>query len=250
MIICIIQARTGSTRFPNKVLQKIKYNTVLETVINRVKQSILIDRIIVATTTLEEDNPIEQICLGNVYCYRGNSTNVLDRYYNCAKQYLKDDKDIIVRVTADCPFVFAKAIDIGIIKLQNDDLDYVSNNLEKSFPHGLDYEVFTFGTLKKAYRYAKKPEELEHVTPWIRNNDKMKKYNFKNPYGDEYHIRITIDYPEDLELIQKYVNMFYLYRRYHNFTVRDIIDVHKFKSDVRELERKIMEKYGLKTKGE
>ena len=126
MIGCIVQARMGSSRLPGKTLMKLTNElSTLDFVINQISSSNLIDKIIIATTDLEEDNIIENTCNKlEIECYRGSSSDVLDRYYKCAKKFHFDH---IVRITADCPLIDPEIIDSVIEKYTTEDFDYVSN---------------------------------------------------------------------------------------------------------------------------
>ncbi|MBR73934.1 MAG: acylneuraminate cytidylyltransferase [Dehalococcoidaceae bacterium] len=203
MVDCIIQARMGSTRFPKKVLQNIKpKKTILEFLIDQLKYSKKIERIIIATTLLDEDNEIERMCKKiGIKCFRGDSKNVLDRYYKCAKHF---ETKNIMRITSDCPLIDPELIDEGIKKFDEGKFDYVENS-QGQFPHGLDYCIFRFNQLEDAWKNAKLPSEKEHVIPYILKNIDQKKYfNFQSE-KDYSKIRITLDYPEDLELLQEVV---------------------------------------------
>ena len=127
MIGCIIQARTGSTRLPWKVMQKIDNNsTVLDYVINQVKSSKRIKKIIVATTNLTEDDVIcEYLASQKIEFFRGSSEDVLDRYYQCAKKFTIDN---IVRITADNPLIDPDIIDLVIDDYKNKILDILKAN--------------------------------------------------------------------------------------------------------------------------
>ena len=219
MIGCIIQARTGSTRLPKKVLLNIdEKNTVLSFVIEQVKNSKKIEKIIVATTNLKEDDEIEELVIKlGVECFRGSETDVLDRYYNCAKQF---KFDLIVRITSDCPLIDPQIIDKIIENFNSNIDDYVSNTLENSYPKGLDVEVFTFSSLEKSWRESTLPSHREHVTQYIRNSNYFRIKNFKNKQ-DFSGIRCTLDRKEDLEFIRQII------KRIKNrpITMKDIICV-------------------------
>ena len=148
MIVCIIQARTGSTRLPGKVLMKLdEKNTVLDYVINQLSFSKLIDKMIIATTNLEQDDVIEDIANRlKIQCFRGDSDDVLDRYYQCA---IKFEADNILRITSDCPLIDPEIVDKVITMYLTKDYDYVSNTLKPTYPDGLDTEVFSVESLKK-----------------------------------------------------------------------------------------------------
>ena len=116
-IICIIQARMGSSRIPSKVLKEICGQPMLYWVVTRAQRSEMIDQVMVATTFDHADDPIVDCCnLNHFKCFRGDEFDVLDRYYQAAKS---SNADIIVRLTADCPLIDARLIDLAIEKLQD-----------------------------------------------------------------------------------------------------------------------------------
>ena len=203
MIGCIIQARLGSTRLPQKALLNLdEKNSTLFYVINQLKNCKRIEKIVVATTDLKEDDLIEKT-VGNfgVTCFRGNEKDVLDRYYNCAKKF---EFDFIVRITADCPLIDPQIVDNVINNFDSSKEDYISNTLKNTFPKGLDVEVFTFSALKKTWIESKLPSEREHVTQYIRNNPSFKIKNYENEENLSEH-RWTLDREEDLVFIREII---------------------------------------------
>jgi spore coat polysaccharide biosynthesis protein SpsF len=204
MIGCIIQARMGSLRLPKKVMKKIdEKDTVLDYVIQQLKSSKKIEKIVVATTTLSEDDIIcDNLFLQNIEFYRGSSEDVLDRFYQCAKKF---SMDTIVRITADNPLIDPNIIDLIINMYENQKCDFATNTLERTFPYGTEVEVFSFNVLEESWNSAIKPSEREHVTPFIR--DPQNAYELKNcKYKkDLSYLRYTIDKIEDLELVKKIV---------------------------------------------
>lgn len=207
----IVQARMGSTRLPGKILMDISGKPMLWHVIKRCQRSKLTDTIIVATTTNKEDDKVEEFCKKNrILCFRGDSQNVLVRYYKAAKKF---QLDIVVRITSDCPLIDPTIIDSCIRKFLKNNYDYISNaNPKRTFPRGLDVEVFSFNALEKAYKEAKEPYEKEHVTPYIWENKKKQFFigpavEAKGTYKRIY--RLTVDYPEDFKLMQKIYQKFY-----------------------------------------
>ena len=198
-ISVIIQARMGSTRLPGKVLKDISGRPVLWHVINRIKKSKYISKIIVATTDNKEDIKIYEYCnKNNINVFRGSSEDVLDRYYKCAKEY---DCKNIVRITADCPLHDALVIDKVVESYLEKKYDYVSNTFKYTYPDGLDTEIFSFNVLKDAWENAKLLSEREHVTPYIRKNSKYRKSNILA--DKKYPVyRLTLDYDEDYNFIK------------------------------------------------
>ena len=202
---CIIQARMGSVRLPGKTLMKLnKTQSTLDFVINQISSSTLIDKVIVATTNLEQDDIIENLCnILQIKCYRGSSNDVLDRYYNCAKKFKFDN---IIRITADCPLIDPEIVDQVIQKYNTKRFDYVSNTIERTFPIGTDVEIFSYDVLEKTWKNAKLKFEREHVTPFIRNNKmNFKLGNLENNLNLS-HIRITLDHKEDLVVIRNIIS--------------------------------------------
>ncbi|RXM78527.1 acylneuraminate cytidylyltransferase [Clostridium tetani] len=208
-VVCIVQARVGSTRLPGKVLRKICGKTVLEHNIERLRRIKNIDEIVIATTVLEKDNPIvEEAKRLNVKYFRGSEEDVLSRYYYAAKE---NNADVVVRVTSDCPLIDSEVSE-KIIQyyLDNKEIyDYVSNTIERTYPRGLDTEVFSFSILKKTFIETKKDYEREHVTPYIYQNvDKFRIEQYKNDI-DYSKYRWTLDTKEDFQVIKKiYENLY------------------------------------------
>ena len=209
----IIQARMGSTRLPSKTMLKIKNKPLLDYVYNQVFQSKKISKIIIATTTLSEDNLISDYATSkNISVYRGDSQNVLDRFFQCAKKFSFTN---IVRITADNPMIDPSIIDSCIEEFQKKDYDYVSNTISKTndswkydlngFPYGMAVEIFSFASLEKAWKNAKLNSEKEHVTPYIIKNPEIFHLGFIKNKENFSDIRLTVDLKEDLELIKHLV---------------------------------------------
>ncbi len=205
MIGCIIQARTGSTRLPGKVLLKLdKNNTVLDYVIKQLQFSKLIEKIIIATTSLPEDdqiiNDIENL---NVDIFRGSSSDVLDRFFQCAKKF---SIDVIIRITADNPLIDPTIVDDMIKKFVSNQYDYLTNAHVRTFPYGTEVEIFSFKALEKAWKNAIKPSEREHVTPFFYKNSKLfTNHNEENPKNLS-NLRWTVDREKDFLLVKSIVS--------------------------------------------
>jgi spore coat polysaccharide biosynthesis protein SpsF len=221
----IIQARMGSSRLPGKVMTKIMNRTVLEHVVERVRQSKLINEIIVATSTLDQDNILKQEAIRiNANVFLGSEENVLSRYYYAAKMF---NLDIIVRITSDCPLIDPIILDELLKTYLNSDYDIVSNagpnKIDRTFPRGLDAEVFSFEVLEETFLNAKQKHHIEHVTPYIYEN-KSKVYYYKNEI-DYSKYRLTLDTKEDYILIKKIYET--LYKENMFFYLNEIIELLK-----------------------
>jgi len=205
-ICCIIQARIGSTRLPGKVMMNVEnQKPVLYFVIKQLQECKLIDKIIVATTTNAEDDQIVNYSKNlGIDCFRGSSKDVLDRYYQCAKEY---SVSTIVRITSDCPLIDPEIVDSVINMFENNSYDYITNFLPNStFPNGVEVEVFSMNGLEKVWKKAKLPSEREHVTPYFSNHkDEFEITNIKNPENLS-HLRWSVDRIEDLKLVRLIVS--------------------------------------------
>jgi spore coat polysaccharide biosynthesis protein SpsF (cytidylyltransferase family) len=199
LIGCIIQARVNSKRLPKKVIKKLDDSkNVLEYVIDQVKQSTKINQIVIATTEEIQDDIITVISKKNNCDYfRGSENDVLDRYYNCAKKF---NFNSIVRITSDCPLIDPQIIDKVIEKFESKNYDYVTNTFPRTFPKGLDVEIFSFKILEKIWKIAKLPSEREHVTQFILNNNEFRIGNVKHE-DNLSNLRWTIDQNEDYEFL-------------------------------------------------
>lgn len=246
----IIQARTSSTRFPKKVLKSLPYGTdicVLQQDIRRVKQSKLLDEVIVATTTNHDDDEIVEVAIKeNTPYFRGSLDNVLERYYEAALEY---DLDVVVRITSDCPCVDWNIIDEIVQSHLDSEADYTSNTLVESFPRGIDCEVINFDILKETYLNANEKYEKEHVTPYIYKTNpekfKINKYVSSNDYSN---IRITLDTPQDYAaLCVIYDN---LYENNNFFTLNEILDLFEKKPWIKYINEDIVQKKVFNTLSE
>lgn len=239
--VCVIQARIGSTRLPGKVLKKICGKTILEHDIDRLKRVKNIDEIVIATTILEKDNLIvkEAKRLGIKY-FRGSEENVLSRYYYAAKE---NNAEAIVRVTSDCPLIDSE-ITGSIIQYYVDNIDkydYVSNTIKRTYPRGLDTEVFSFAALEKAFNEAILDRDREHVTPYIWDNSDIFKLGYLTNDVDYADLRWTLDTKEDFELINRIYG--YLYEEKGNdFNMNEILYLYKKHPELKKINENIEQK--------
>lgn len=202
-IHCIVQARLGSTRLPGKIFLIGKKKPLIDHLIERLKFSKQISKIIIATPeTYGQDLFKIHFNLIKDNIFFGPENNVLARYYKCAKKF---NSKIIVRITSDCPLMDYRIIDKMILYFKKKKCDYLSNVHPRNYPSGLDVEIFKFSALKRAYFNAKKNFEKEHVTPYIwRNPKKFKILNYKSVNLQKNlnkNYRLTLDYLEDYILI-------------------------------------------------
>ena len=206
----IIEARTSSTRLPRKILlNAFKKITFLEYLIKRLKKLSFIDNIIIATTVNKNDDQIVRLSEKlKVDYYRGSENNVFTRVLHAAKQF---NADLIVRITSDCP-----VIDLNIVRqayeiYKNNDVEFVTNSLKKSYPIGMDVEVFRYKTYKKSKKFVKTPDDEEHITFAIRKNPKKFKHlNLIAPKQLYYpNMSLVLDYKQDAIVLRKVIKKFW-----------------------------------------
>lgn len=217
--LLIIQARTGSSRLPNKVLKELCGKPMLQHIVERTQYSKRVSHVLVATTVRQEDKEIEDLCIKNgIDCFRGSEDDVLDRYYQAASLYHPIN---VIRITADCPFIDPEIIDQIIQVHEEGGYDYTSNTLVETYPDGLDTEVFKFSALEKAWEKAELASEREHVTPYIKFKDDFRRFSV------EYHPslaekRWTVDTDVDFEVVTQVYKA--LYGKKDIFLMNDILD--------------------------
>lgn len=226
--VIITQARTGSSRLPNKVLLKAGNKTFLQIHAERLKKVTNADEVIIATTINDEDIRIVQEAEKlQTKCTRGSEQDVLARFYETAKN---SGADIVVRVTSDCPFTDPALISEMISYFQTHNYDYVSNTFEYTYPDGIDVEVMSFAALKIAFNEASLLSDREHVTPFIRKNsnvlngDLFKAYSYKNAVPLLQNSRLTLDEVADLDVLTALIEKLGTdkpWQHYHEYLVKN-----------------------------
>jgi spore coat polysaccharide biosynthesis protein SpsF len=196
-----------STRLPGKVMHTVKGKPLLHYHIERLLKTGI--EIAIATTTNKEDDCIADFAQkNNIKIHRGSEKNVLSRYFEAAKKF---HFDVVVRVTSDCPLIDPSLIKEGVekyLEMDNPNM-YMSNCIERTFARGFDFEIFSFRSLTEAFYNATAESELEHVTPYIRENNSgsIVNYSIRQP-DDNGSLRVTVDTPEDLELIRQLIEIY------------------------------------------
>ena len=237
-IVAIIQARMGSTRLPSKVLEDLAGEPMLARVVNRTRRAKTLDATVVATTTQPVDDAIVRLCEERGWLFsRGSEEDVLDRYYHAA---LASKADAVVRITSDCPLIEPEIIDRVVNEFLSyyPEVEYVSNNLERTFPRGFDVEAISFGALEKAWQEDCNPVWREHVTPYLRRHPK--KFRTRNVANDiDYsYMRWTVDTIEDLTFVRKIYNHF----QSDTFTWREVLRLLEMHPEWLEINRHVQQK--------
>lgn len=244
-VVCVIQARVGSTRFPAKVLSLVNGRPVIQWLIKRVKKSFKISRIILATSNKPGNESLSAIAASEKIGYfAGSEDDVLDRFYQALKSSDVEKKSIVVRITGDCPLMSAEIIDSVIAKFIESKVDYASNIQPPTFPDGLDVEVFSFESLERAWKEASDKSDREHVTPYLRSHPDFKRVNVESErdYSSE---RWTLDYPDDLKVIESVFEHFQ--GKETHFSMEDVLRFRQSKPEVFQVNQSHIRNEGLAT---
>lgn len=204
--IVIIQARMGSSRLPGKVLKPLGSVDVLTYVTLRCQQISNVADMIVATSTLKQDDAIVKWCKKHhITVCRGSERDVLDRYVQCAKQY---NPDYVMRVTADCPFVDYEMANEVVALMKTAQVDII--DLVGDIPRGLAVELLSFDALNYIHKHGKELRHREHVTYYAYEyRDEFTRMEYEVPQNRRHsQLRITLDTQEDYELCQNIANHF------------------------------------------
>jgi spore coat polysaccharide biosynthesis protein SpsF len=194
----------NSSRLPGKVMMKLDIkNPTLHYAVTQLQACKLVNKIIVATSDLKQDDVIEDFCKKNkISVFRGSEKNCLDRYYQCAKKYLAD---IVIRIPADKPLIDPDLVDDVIEQFDLLKYDYVNNWLTGNVPCGTEVEAMTFDTLKKTWESVISSEHKEHVTPYIYENPKKFRIKLLEYSNFDTSIRYALDTKEDLIFIKELI---------------------------------------------
>jgi spore coat polysaccharide biosynthesis protein SpsF len=226
-IAAILQARMGSARFPGKVLANINGKPLVMHIVERIQATKKISTIILATTELPiDDELVEFAKKKRINYYRGEENNVLARFYGAATQY---KADVIVRVCCDDPLIDHRILDELINLHLRTESDYTSTSHERTYPIGVEAEVFNYNALEKSLNNAKKDYELEHVTPYIYEHPELFKIMFLEASGElrRPDLRLTVDTAEDLKFVKEiFKNLYKEGQLFHTKDVIQFIDSH------------------------
>lgn len=220
-IIAIVQARMSSTRLPGKVLKPLLGQPMLLHVVERLRRSRHLNRVVIATTIEPSDHPLLEFCQQHsLDCFRGDLQDVLDRYYQCAREFAAE---VIVRITSDCPLIDPGEMDRLVeYYLQHPKLDYLSNcNPTRTLPRGLDAELFPFSALERAWKEDGNPAWREHVTPYLYRAEAGFRRDCLSVEPDCSMHRWTVDTPEDFALIER----IYQHFGHNQMSWREVLEV-------------------------
>ena len=239
-VVCTIEARMRSTRLPGKVLAPILGKPSLELMIERLRRAKRVDAIVIATTDNPADQPIEDLArrLG-VGFFRGSEEDVMDRVLKAAWQA---EADVIVETTGDCPVIDPEVIDRVIETFMTNNLDYCSNVIERTYPRGMDVEVFWYRHLEETAQATTDPTDREHVSTFFyKHADRYRRLNVAGSLPpDAVELRLTVDTPQDLDLITRIYEA--LYPGKTDFSLQDILDLVRRRPELKDINRDIKHK--------
>lgn len=204
-VVAFIQARMSSSRLPGKVLMEIEATPMLRMIWERLGRAETIDQIVVVTGRSSADDPIEDLCNRfGVNCFRGDDLDVLKRFAEASESYVAD---YIVRITGDCPYTDPETVDLVVRTCIEGGFDYAANRMpdERTYPIGLDVEVFKTEVLRRANRLSTQSYQREHVTPYFYDgsDDSIQVFHVRMPGKDLGAERWTVDTEEDLRFIRE-----------------------------------------------
>ncbi len=244
--LAIIQARMASQRLPGKVLADIAGQPMLAWVVERSRLAETLDGVAVATTVDPSDDPVAALCEARGWAYtRGSMQDVLDRYYQAAKQH---QAEVIVRITADCPLMDPGLIDhmVNIFLSADPPLDFAANRLPegRTYPIGLDIEVCTFAALETAWQEATAPHQREHVMPFLYENRERFNVLLVHHPEDYGALRWTVDTPQDLEAVRQ---IFAHLEGREAFTWLEALEVYRQNPSLAEINASVKHKFYSET---
>jgi len=225
--LVVVQARTGSSRLPGKVLRPLAGRPMLVRQLERIEAAKTPFDLVVATTTAPEDDLVARIARGAGFdVFRGHPTDLLDRHYRAA---LAAKAEVVVKIPSDCPLVDPAAIDRVLGAFTHAaDLDYASNLHPQSWPDGNDVEIMTMGALTCAHREATLPFHREHTTPFLWDHPESRFVVLNVAWETGLDLsrshRFTVDYEEDYQFVAR------IYESLHDpceapFSLEDILDL-------------------------
>jgi spore coat polysaccharide biosynthesis protein SpsF (cytidylyltransferase family)/GNAT superfamily N-acetyltransferase len=210
-VVALVQARMGSTRLPGKVMADLDGRPLIDWMLERAGRAASLDAVWLATSDRAENEPlVRHVAERGNHVFRGDENDVLGRFTAAAREA---GADVIVRLTADCPLIDPGVIDAAVRLFASGGFDYLSNAMQRSYPDGLDVEVFSRGALDRADREATSPFHREHVTPYLRTGflPGVSTGDFNVGHllapADFGHLRWTVDTPEDLARVRAMVRL-------------------------------------------
>lgn len=207
-IVATIEARMTSSRLPGKPMMTVCGQPMLGHLVDRLKAVESIDTIVLATTKNKADDLLAEYALGiDIEVFRGDEEDVMGRVIGAGKSV---NADIVVEITGDCPIIDPEIVEQVIRTFKENTYEYVGNQHVRSYPDGMDVQVFALATLIKSGSMTIDPLDREHVTLHIRNNPQLFSHlNIVAPpelYWPD--LGLTLDEERDYQLLKKIIEYF------------------------------------------
>lgn len=239
-IVATIQARMRSERLPGKVLLPILGRPMLELMIERLRRVRAVDDVWIATTDDPSCDPIEQLAhrLG-AGCFRGSENDVLDRVVRTGEAARAD---LLVETTGDCPLIDPPTVDLVIERFLDGGVDYCSNVITRTYPRGMDTQVFPLSVLQDVARLTADPVDREHVSYYIyQHPEQFRLRNVESGLAPEVAaLRLTVDTPDDFHLVRRIFEELYSIRP--AFTLTDVLALLGRRPDLVDINRHVRQK--------
>lgn len=207
-VVATIEARMTSSRLPGKVLLEAGGKAMLEHLLNRLKRVSSLHEICLATTVNQSDDCLEAFAhRHNISCYRGSEDDVMDRVIKAGESR---QADVICEITGDCPIIDPEIVEQVIRIFRCNDCDYASNAHVRSYPDGMDTQVFYLDSLRRSGEMTCDPLDREHVTLHIRKHPEIfRSVHLVAPPSLHWpELGLTLDEPKDYELLKRIIEHF------------------------------------------
>ncbi len=253
--VAIIQARTGGTRLPGKVLEEVRGKPLLRHMIERLRRCETLDEIVVAAPMSEENGRIQGVAANagaTGLLWIGDENDVLGRVLWAAQG---SNADVIVELTADCPLIDPVIVDLAVGQYLHPAepslggvVDLVSTSRDSfefpnvAYPRGMDVRVFSTALLEDLDGLTRDdPVSREHVSLYAwEHHERYQIYNIPATYGLADDIRLTVDYPEDLELVRTIFEEFLPHKP--DFGLADILELLAYRPELRQINAHVEQK--------
>jgi spore coat polysaccharide biosynthesis protein SpsF (cytidylyltransferase family) len=223
VVAAVVQARTGSTRLPGKVLREVGGKPLLAYLLERLEHAALIDAVVVATSDDPSDEAVAGFCsTWGVECHRGQLGDVAGRILGAARAR---DVDAFVRISGDSPLLDQSLVDRAVALLRDTGNDIATNVHPRTFPHGQSVEAFRTDAFARGYEVMRNDFDLEHASPFFyRHENDFRIASFEH-HPDISGSRLVVDTQDDLETFSRIVSV--MERPHWDYALEEVLELHR-----------------------